>query len=373
MTFRVLHTGDWHIGKPFGRFPAEQASVLRHARLTAIDRLAEAARAGGAQHILVAGDIYDRPNLADRALREPIARMAHHSDLTWHLIPGNHDPAGFESVWARVKQDELPAAVRLHLDAAPVQLAEACYLLPAPLYAKAMTRDPTAWFDQSKTPDGALRIGLAHGSIQGFGSAQQASIQISPQRVATAGLDYLALGDWHGARQVGPRIWYAGTPEPESYLDNAPGFALLVGIEAHAPPKVERRPIGIYRWMQRTLDVSADRDLNQLEAELAGMGAASGQVLLDVTLSGRVSLERDRTIAARLERLDAALFHLSRREVTLRLAPDGEDLATLQDAALRRLGESLARSAADPMDPKHAVAARALRRLFAVIEAEDTI
>ena len=44
VTFTFVHTADWQIGKTFGAFPEEKASVLRHARLDAIDRIAEAAR-----------------------------------------------------------------------------------------------------------------------------------------------------------------------------------------------------------------------------------------------------------------------------------------------------------------------------------------
>ena len=48
MALTLLHTADWHIGKPFGGFEPDKAGVLGHARLTAIDRLADAARGHGA-------------------------------------------------------------------------------------------------------------------------------------------------------------------------------------------------------------------------------------------------------------------------------------------------------------------------------------
>ena len=74
MTFRLLHSADWHIGKVFGGFPSDIAALLREARLNAVTRLAEAARAHGAQHIVVAGDVFDSPGLPDRVLRKsPVA------------------------------------------------------------------------------------------------------------------------------------------------------------------------------------------------------------------------------------------------------------------------------------------------------------
>ena len=46
--------------------------------------------------------------------------------------------------------------------------------------------------------------------------------QIPADRVETAGLAFLALGDWHGQLGIGPRTWYAGTPEAEAFRDAAP-------------------------------------------------------------------------------------------------------------------------------------------------------
>ncbi len=40
----------------------------------------------------------------------------------------------------------------------------------------------------------------------------------------------MALGDWHGRKQIGPRTWYSGTPEPDAFQDNDPGHALIVAL-----------------------------------------------------------------------------------------------------------------------------------------------
>lgn len=41
-TCKIIHTADWQLGKPFGRFPAEVSAALSEARLDAIDRLGKA-------------------------------------------------------------------------------------------------------------------------------------------------------------------------------------------------------------------------------------------------------------------------------------------------------------------------------------------
>ena len=59
MTLRLIHTSDWQIGKVFRFVDNATMGLLQEARLRAITRLGELAGEKGAQHILVAGDVYD--------------------------------------------------------------------------------------------------------------------------------------------------------------------------------------------------------------------------------------------------------------------------------------------------------------------------
>ena len=102
------------------------------------------------------------------------------------------------------------------------------------------------WMDGVPSPAGALRIGLAHGSVQGFGSAGEANVPIDPARVKSAGLSYLALGDWHGTTRISDRAWYSGTPEPDGFRDNDPGNALIVRVDDAAAPNGRTRDDGTF-------------------------------------------------------------------------------------------------------------------------------
>lgn len=369
MALSLLHTSDWHIGKPFGRVDEGVSAILRHARLKACDRLADAARSGGAGIVLVAGDVFDRPALADRELRAPLEQMNLHRDLVWHIIPGNHDPAVAGGIWDRVRRIGLPGNVVLHLKAEPVEIAAGAWLLPAPLAAKSMSVDPTAWMDKAVTPAGALRIGLAHGSIQGFGSEHRASIEIAPDRPESAGLSYLALGDWHGVREIGHRAAYSGTPEPDGFLDNAPGFALQVSFDGvGALPRIVRREIGEHRWLKRVIDGGRSSDIAGLEGEIEGLGARAKLALLAVEVTGRVTMAEESDVRERLDRLDGRLLHLERQFDRMVPAPAVDDVERLPEGSLRDLAGELAAMAADPAGEQRAVAGRALRYLFELSE-----
>ena len=163
------------------------------------------------------------------------------ADVHWHLLPGNHDPHRPEGVWDRVAQLGLPPNIHLHLAPTPCALDDHAFLLPAPLLRKSELDDISAWMDDAATPPGALRIGLAHGSVVNFGNGGEAANPIDPTRAAKAKLDYLALGDWHRTLQVGPAIWYAGTPEPDRAGGQEQGTALLVEIAGPGQPRWFRR------------------------------------------------------------------------------------------------------------------------------------
>jgi DNA repair exonuclease SbcCD nuclease subunit len=369
MALSLIHTSDWHIGKPFGRLDEGVAAILRHARLKACDRLAEAARSCGAGIVLVAGDLFDRPSLADRELRAPLEQMNVYRDLVWHIIPGNHDPAVAGGIWDRVRRIGLPGNVVLHLESKPVEIAAGVWLLPSPLAAKSMSVDPTAWMDTAVTPAGALRIGLAHGSIQGFGSEHRASIEIAPDRPKLAGLSYLALGDWHGVREIGSRAAYCGTPEPDGFLDNSPGFALQVSFDgAEALPRIVRREIGEHRWLKRVVDGGRSSDIAGLEAEIEGLGALAKLALLAVEVTGRVTMTEESDVRECLDRLDGRVLHLERQFDRMVPAPVVDDVEQLPEGHLRDLAGELAALAVDPADERRAVAGRALRYLFELSE-----
>jgi DNA repair exonuclease SbcCD nuclease subunit len=367
LVFRFIHTADWQIGKPFGGFPAETAAVLRDARLTAIERIASAADGTGAAHVLVAGDIYEADGVPERVLRQPITRMATRSDLTWHLLPGNHDPARPGGVWERLARAGLPDNVCVYVSGQPCEIEPGVWLLPAPLLARSQSDDPTVWMDSADVPDGALRIGLAHGSIQDFGQAGEAEAIIAPQRAQSAGLAYLALGDWHGMIEINARTWYAGTPEPDRFVSVNPGYVLAVSLETNQKaPDVKPIATAQYTWESRSLSVSGVADMAGLEQELRVLAPSPDRLLLKLTLAGVVSLAERAAIIRTIDQLDPALRYLERDLTNLQARPDESDLeAFAAEGELATAAAYLRTRAEEASDDRGARVARdALERFY---------
>jgi DNA repair exonuclease SbcCD nuclease subunit len=327
---RFLHTADWQIGRQYDTFDPEHAPLLAEARISVVERLAALATAHEVDAVLVAGDVFDKQTVADRTLRRLFNALAGYRG-PWLMIPGNHDAALSESVWARAQRlGAVPANVHLLLSPEVTLFdAQGFAVLPAPLTQRHTYADLSAWFDDAHTPPGLLRIGLAHGSVQGLLAQDIDSANpIAPDRPATARLDYLALGDWHGCKVINSRLAYSGTPEPDRFKSNGAGQALLVEIDGPGrEPVLTPLPTGQFTWQQWERSLQVATDVDTLIAELQGL--TPGDVV-DLRLQGQIDLTGHQTLVAALGQAEARARHLQVDRSALRLMPTDEDIAGLQ-------------------------------------------
>lgn len=361
-TLKIIHSADWQLGKPFVRFPGEVRNALAEARLDVIDRIGTVAASQGAPHVVVAGDVFDNVDPGDRIVTQAITRMQR-VPVTWWLMPGNHDHARAGGLWSRVRR-LAPANVRIVDTPEAVELDEGAWLLPAPLEHRKTVADPTAWMADMTTPAGALRIGLAHGSITEFGATGESSNLIPPDRARSAGLDYLALGDWHGFLTVGDRTAYSGTPEVDRFGRDEPGGCIVVDVRGGTAPALERIETGRFRWLSRLWDLQG---LVDLEREMSGLRAETmlSDVLLSLRLTGVSSLSDRVSITMSIENgLAHELRHLDLVTDGLATRPTQDDVDRIDvQGALASAAASL-QARAETGGPEAMIAAAALERLY---------
>ncbi|MEZ5925113.1 MAG: DNA repair exonuclease [Hyphomicrobiaceae bacterium] len=365
---RFIHTSDWHIGKSFGGFPPDRQGVLRDARLSAIDRIAEAARQDGASHVLVAGDVYDNETLPARETAHLIERLKAHADLFWILLPGNHDADRPGGIYERLTRSGTPGNLMICREARPMALGQGAVLLPAPLQSRTRASDPTAWMDSAATAPDDVRIGLAHGSVQGFGTESEASALIAEDRARSAGLAYLALGDWHGTNEINPATWYSGAPEPDRYLGNRSGQVLAVTIKGpSALPEVRAIATKRFHWLGATLEAHKTEDVERFVTRVAETAGGLDRLLLRLRLSGAAPILEHGKCLATLARLAERLFHLDLDRDAFAVLPDRDDLAELGSGNdLEAVARQLVAIRGDEGRPA-APAGRALEILFRLV------
>jgi DNA repair exonuclease SbcCD nuclease subunit len=363
-----LHTADWQIGRQFATFDPEHAPLLAEARVQAVKRLAELACRHAVAAVLVAGDVFDAQTVAPRTIHRLFQAMEGFAG-PWLLIPGNHDAALAESVWTRAQRlGAVPAHVHVLLAPEVRVFAELGFaVLPAPLTQRHTYGDLTEWFDRAETPAGLLRIGLAHGSVQGLLAEDIDSANpIAPDRAARARLDYLALGDWHGRKQINARTWYAGTPEPDRFKSNDAGFALLVDLPAPgAEPQVTSLPTAQFQWHPLQADLQVASDVDALIQRLHALGPAD---VAELRLSGQIDLAGEQRLQAALGSAEARSRHLQVERSALRLQPTDEDIAGLQ--ADGYLGEVIAELRLASQQAADTAAARTAQDALALLAAQ---
>ncbi|PTY04934.1 DNA repair exonuclease [Opitutaceae bacterium EW11] len=389
MTARFVHTADWQLGKPFaGVQDVAKRSLLQQERIAVLARIAAVARETAAEFVVVAGDLFDSPHPTKATVAAACSAIGA-MKLPVYAIPGNHDHGGPGGLWDqeffRREASALAPNLRMLLSPEPVETPTAV-LFPCPLLRRHEPLDTTGWL-RSPEPSWKSRFGdkprivIAHGSTQGFGAGgddeetdDAGDNQIDLLRLPAGAYDYVALGDWHGTKQVGANAWYAGTPEFDRFpkgTDHAPGNVLSVAVSRGKPPEisaVHTRRIG---WMTQDFAFADDAGVEQLASVLQRqLGGRAGEDLLRLELTGALGLEAATRLEQLLESYQARLLRLKLMNRTT-VAPSAEELAALtqraSDPLISRVASLLAaRSGGDSEDA--AVARAALRLLHAEVQ-----
>ena len=369
MAIRLIHTSDWQIGKVFRFVDSAAMGLLQEARLQAISRLGELAGEHAVQHILVAGDVYDMEALSPRSLNQPLERMRNFAGAHWHLMPGNHDHYRPNGLWDQLRRKGLPGNVQIHTAPEPIIFEDDSFaLLPAPLHHRRMLDDPTAYMDEADLPDSVVRVGLAHGTVTGFGSDDKdVPNYIAPDRPARAGLAYLALGDWHGQKKINDRCWYSGTPEIDAFDVVDGGHALLVEIGGPLEtPAVTPLRTGHYTWERHTEQVGNRADIDHLVEKVRGVAGDLDRVLIHLAVEGALSLEDRQYFQEQIvDGVSAAFCFMRADDRRLFPRPTPGDLDQIDRGGfVRTAADELKRLTEEGSDAERDLAVEALQRLY---------
>lgn len=363
---RFIHTSDLHLGKGFGTYA--DGPRLTEARHGSIARLIAAARDNDAPHILVAGDIFETANPSPSTWRQGIAAMADAGDITWWLMPGNHDNLreGL-GTWDNIDAQGHPN-IRVLKTPEPVEMQPGALLLPAPLMTRHPSSDPSEVIRDTDAE--VIRIGLAHGPITGFGEGEAPAGVIAPDRDKRARLDYLGLGDWHRQLRVSDRTWYSGAPEYTDFRHSGRGGCLLVNVDAPGGlPQVTPIEIGAFHWVAPSVSLlPGDDPLEAVALALPQTGRRDTLVKLEVT--GRARLADASHLAGLEADVGPEFCHFDFSMEALKLDLETSDLDEIAPGgALRQAADTLATEVEDLAlsERDRQIAQAALRRLHTLV------
>ncbi|MCW1886063.1 DNA repair exonuclease [Luteolibacter flavescens] len=387
MPLTFLHTADWQLGKPFSSVRDDgKRHRLQQERLHAVQRLAGLVQEAGAAFVLVAGDVFDSPQATKATVSAACAAIGS-IGVPVLVIPGNHDHGGAGSIWEQefFKREWQQLAPNLQVLTSPSPVVmQGAVIFPAPLLRRHEPGDPTAWIrsaiDDPALPAGLPRIVLAHGTIQGFGSSQDDEDEVASvanwidlTRLADDGIDYIALGDWHGTKQVGPRAWYSGTPEIDRFpkgVGNDPGHVLRVTLSRGATPQVETLRTTGFSWKAMDFRFGEDGDLDRFVAALdEEIGTRGDAHLLSLLVEGSLGIAAASRLEEILESWDSRLVRL-KLDNRVTVAPSAGEIGELtqrvSDPLIANVAAQLV-ARMDGDDEDAAIARLALRELHAAL------
>jgi DNA repair exonuclease SbcCD nuclease subunit len=336
---RFVHTADWQLGMRRHYLDADAHGRFNQGRLDAIAAIGRLAAEEDADFVVVAGDVFDDNQVDRRTVLRALEVLRGFPDVPVLLLPGNHDPANTGSVLAGEElQAGCPANVRVVTDATPIAVAPGVEVVGAPWRTRRPVANPAAdvLAGLEPAPPGTTRVLLAHGGLDEAGGAfdQPGLLRLADLEAALddGRVHYVALGDRHSTDGYGrdARIWYAGAPEPTSYVEHDPGNALLVDLTP-AEVTVSRRRVGRWSFRQAVLDVAGPEDVAAV-ARWLDEPDDKPHTCAKLALRGTVSLADRRAIDDLLERAGQTYAALERweRHEALATAPSEADLEALR-------------------------------------------
>jgi DNA repair exonuclease SbcCD nuclease subunit len=204
----VVHSSDLHVDDDYtarihgGDGTAGLACVL------------DAARSAAADVVLLAGDTFENTRLP-QALLARTAAIISAAAMPVVLLPGNHDPAVADAVYGRLR-----AVENLHVLGVTHDEAVVFPHLGLEIWGRAH-RDygDMMPFETTRPRRTRWQIAMAHGHYEPAPDRSvfpRPSWLIGDDDIAATGADYVALGHWNRAAQVGNgkvAAYYSGSPE----------------------------------------------------------------------------------------------------------------------------------------------------------------
>ena len=334
-------------------FLSEEAQArFSAARLDVIGEMGNLAINEGCEFVVVCGDVFDSNQVERQVLTRALEKMAEYPQVTFYLLPGNHDSLDASSIYRSPTFTKRgPDNVKVLDGSAPVQAVPGVELIPAPWPNKHPVTDLVASAYQGLEPTYAVRIVVGHGAVDyknpNPDDPKLISLEKLEGKIGAGLIHYVALGDRHSTTDVGAtgRVWYAGAPEPTAYVETDPGNVLLVDVDVNNV-NVERRRLATWEFVSHDCQISSDADIDALQEWLLSL-TNKDRCIVKLGLVGQVSL-------AQKARLDGVLEYYSETFAALETWERRSDLVVVPDNLdVDRLGLSgFAREALDELSEK---------------------
>ena len=310
---KLLHASDIHIGAKFSSF-GEKAAAQRQALLDAFAKIIDLAISEQVQLLLIAGDLFDSnfPSYQSVSFVKEQLKKLDKEGIRAVILPGTHDCLSRDSIFKR--ENLTIGMAHIFIFDNPEETRKEFPELDLMIFGKpnisnkspdsplaslkgnprTLRAEQSPYDDKARDSKSKYKIAMAHGSVQIEGKAAPDDLPISFQDIADSGMDYIALGHWHGAQDFSSgkvKAWYAGSPEityQEGKGGLGQGYALIVEIGQNgtnvSPIKITDKEI-----KEINFDLQMFENREALYQEIEKL--ANPNLILSVSLSGFANAE----------------------------------------------------------------------------------
>lgn len=293
MTIRFIHAADLHLGSPFKGFSGLSPAMLKAVRestYTAFSRLVRHAVETRPDFLLIAGDVYDgedRSLKAQEAFRQGMAELEE-AGVPVFVSHGNHDHLA--GSWVRFS---LPGNVRVFgpdVGTHSLDVRGRKVKIHGFSYPERHVPDPVIGKYPEAAADGAVHIGMLHGSVRGD-EAHDVYAPFTTGELLAKGYDYWALGHIHQRSLLSeqPPVVYPGNLQGLHRKETGPKGFYEVTLGDGRP---ELEFIRTSALIFGRVDVPcggvrhADEWISRCMDALGGFRSENGPCIADVVLCG---------------------------------------------------------------------------------------
>jgi len=303
---KILHSGDWHLGRPFVGL-GTKGSKLRDAQMSTVKEIIGVASAEEVDAMVIAGDAFDSNEVSGLLVKRVVSLLESLHPIPVFVLPGTHDVLDETCVYHRREFREAGNIHVFGIDGTSFEVGGVA------IHGRANdTKQGARPLKEVKpNPDVVANVAAVHASIKIPGKSSADDYLVTPEDIAGSDMDYVALGHWHSKgdySSAGVSAWYSGAPEPLKFDEgNGAGNVLLVEV-GDGKTVVEPRHVGHFSWLEKSIDVSKFPPGDSLESEI--LASAGDKTLLKVSLKGVLPPGTDIDYAYIEESLSEEFFHL---------------------------------------------------------------
>lgn len=326
---RIFQTGDNHIGMKYASH--EKREVLAGARLSAFENMVKAANENECGLFVITGDLFDNTYAIAKKSITALVDLLSGFRGTVAVLPGNHD---YYDPDAKLWQDFTAAVQRcdnimILNQYRPYRLTvgeEEVVLYPAfcKSHHSGAGENNLGWIKETPfADDGAYRIGIAHGAVEGKTiDSEGRYFLMSEQELEEIEVDVWLLGHTHvpfpqglddSSFTPGGKIFNSGTHVQTDVACNTRGLCFLLELDKKDGQREVRAKAfrsGNVTFCRRNLSLTADNMRGQLAD---GLSDLPDNCVVDLIVDGAVTAEeyenRTQILEQTLSRFLESTFH----------------------------------------------------------------